>query len=211
MKTILSYVLLFNNLAYNAQEILVEEIRIECGNEYFSETSSSQPALIARGKASWCQYGYIYSIVSIGDTIKVEAFRNNLPFTGTAIDYDFAGNMIGRYEFQNGFIQNLETFYEDRVLRLKLSFQNGVPNGKHMSYYPNSNVEREFNYLNGFLNGELRTYFTDGTLTSQTNYKNGIMEGPFYYHYLNEVDIPTCYQRGFAINGVETITEDTCN
>ena len=30
-------------------------------------------------------------------------------------------------------------------------------------------------------------------------------------HDLNEVDLPTCYQRGFAFNGVETITEDTCN
>lgn len=211
MKITLSLLIVSFIHIYNAQEILVEEIRVECGNEYFSETSTSQPALIARGKATWCQNGFIYSIVSIGDTIKVEAFRNNLPFTGTAIDYDFAGNMIGRYEFKNGFIQKLETFYEDRVLKTKLSFENGVPNGKHMSYYPNSNIEREFNYLNGFLNGELRTFYSDGTLTSQTNYKNGIMEGPFYYHCLNEMDLPTCYQKGFAINGIETITEDSCN
>jgi antitoxin component YwqK of YwqJK toxin-antitoxin module len=196
---------------FHAQEILVEEIRIECGNEYFSETSSSQPALIARGKASWCQNGYIYSIVSVGDSVKVKAFRNGLSFTGTTIEYDPSGAMIGEYEFINGFMQKLQTFYVDGTVKTVLNFQNGTPDGKHIVFYPNGNIDREFVYKNGLLHGEIRTYDTDGTLVSLSNYKDNIMDGPFYHYYLNEVDLPTCYQRGFANNGVETITEDTCN
>ena len=211
MKTILSSLLLFNILTYNAQEILVEEIRIECGNEYFSETSSSQPALIVRGRASWCQDGYIYSIISVGDSVKVKAFLNGLPFTGTTVDYDSSGAMIGKYEFKNGIMHNLQTFYVDGTVKTVLNFQNGTPNGKHIVFYPNGNIDREFSYNSGLLHGEIRTYDTDGTLVSLSNYKHNVMDGPFYHYYLNEVDLPACYQRGFAINGVETITEDTCN
>jgi hypothetical protein len=211
MKLFLSASLFFFTGIFHAQEILVEEIRIECGNEYFSETSSSQPALIARGKASWCQYGYIYSIVSVGDSVKVKAFLNGLAFTGTTVDYDSSGVMIGKYEFLNGFMQKLQTFYLDGTVESVLNFQNGTPNGKHIVFYPNGNIEREFSYNSGLLHGEIRTYDTDGTLVSLSNYKDNIMDGPFYHYYLNEVDLPTCYQRGFAYNGIKTITEDTCN
>lgn len=181
MKLFLSATLFFFMGIFHAQEIPIEEIRIECGNKYFSETSSSQPALIVRGRASWCQDGYIYSIVSVGDSVKVKAFRNNILFTGTTIEYDPSGAMIGEYEFLNGFMQKLQTFYVDGTVKTVLNFQNGTPNGKHIVFYPNGNIDREFAYKKGLVHGEIRSYDSDGTLVSLSNYVNGITDGPFYY------------------------------
>ena len=91
-------------------QILVDEIHIACGNHFFNEINTHrQAAMLVRG--IFCGDSYFWSPISAGDTIQEIAYRGEDLFTGVCIDLDTAGNVMGRYTFQNGLIQKLEEFY----------------------------------------------------------------------------------------------------
>ena len=104
----------------NESEILVEEITIGCGNNFFSE-SESQNALIVRGK--WCGDSYFWAPISMGTQITEEAFRNNELFTGECIDQDSEGNLIAKYTFKNGKFISLSHFHKNGKVFQKYAFE----------------------------------------------------------------------------------------
>lgn len=169
----------------NESEILVEEITIGCGNNFFSE-SENQNAMIVRGK--WCGDLYFWAAISMGTQITEEAFRNSELFTGECVDQDSAGNQIAKYTFENGKLISLSHFHKNGKVFQKYSFDKGIPNG----------ISSE--------------YDTKGILYFSRTYEQGILNGPFYEIYYT--DDPDCRKRideGTYTNNEKLLNKSVCN
>lgn len=169
----------------NESEILVEEIKIGCGNNFFSE-SENQHAMIVRGK--WCGNSYFWTPISMGTLITEEAFRNNELFTGECVDRDSLGNLIAKYSFNNGKMISLVHFQKDGKIFQDFTFDNGIPNGISIEY------DRQ------------------GTLRFKRTYEQGVLNGPFYEIYYT--DDPDCQKRvdeGNYTNNEKLLIKSVCN
>ena len=169
----------------NESEILVEEIKIGCGNNFFCE-SKNQNAMIVRGK--WCGDLYFWAPISMGTQITEEAFHNNELFTGECIDQDSAGNIIAKYTFENGKFISISHFHENGKVFQKYAFDKGIPNG----------ISSE--------------YDTKGILYFSRTYEQGILNGPFYEIYYT--DDPDCRKRideGTYTNNEKLLNKSVCN
>jgi hypothetical protein len=165
-------------------EISVEEIKIGCGNNFFSE-AEDQHAMIVRGK--WCGDSYFWSPIGMGHKITEDAFRNNELFTGECVDRDSIGNLIAKYSFNNGKLISLVHFHKDGKIFQDYTFDNGIPNGISSEY------DRQ------------------GTLEFRRTYKQGILSGPFYEIYYT--DDPDCHKRvdsGIYRNGIKELLKSEC-
>ena len=148
---------LFLNSISLSQEINANQITIECGNNYFENTETSQPPLIVRGR--WCGDSYFWSMISIGDTLAELGFLDNELFTGKALAYDSLDNILARYIFENGLLQRIEQYFvndsnsELNNLHLLINMKNGIPHGvqRYYSWYGELKIEKSF--LEGILNG----------------------------------------------------------
>ncbi len=56
----------------------------------------------------------------------------------------------------------LTTFYEDKIIKEKIPFSNGVVSGTFKCFYQNGNIKDEIQYLNGEQTGERNEYFENG-------------------------------------------------
>lgn len=165
-------------------EILIEEIKIGCGNNFFFE-SQNQHAMIVMGQ--WCGNSYFWTPVNMGVKISEEAFRNDELFTGECIDRDSLGNIKAIYTFTKGKLISLVHFHNDGKIFQNYSFDAGIPNGI-------SSV-----------------YDQQGNLQFRRTYDHGVLSGPFYETYYS--DYPDCHKRieeGFYINGERKITKSRC-
>lgn len=134
-----------------SQEINAELITISCGSNYFSFTGTSQPPLIVRGK--WCGDSYMWVPINIGDTLLEMAFVDEEPFTGKSVAFDSTGNVIARYQFENGLIQKIDEFMGKDTLRYSLNLKNGIPHGSQKGYDWNGDLWMEKNFNEGVLDG----------------------------------------------------------
>ena len=140
-----------------AQEINANQITIECGNNYFSNTETSQPPLIVRGR--WCGDSYFWSMISIGDTLAELGFLDNELFTGKALAFDSLDNILARYIFENGFLQRIEQYFvndsnsELNNLHLLINMKNGIPHGVQRYYSWHEELQIEKSFQEGILNG----------------------------------------------------------
>jgi hypothetical protein len=130
-------------------------VTISNGRNYFSFTGTSQPPLIVRG--IWAEDAYMWVPLKIGDTLAEMAFVNEEPFTGKSVAFDSTGNVIARYQFENGLIQKIEEYMGIDTLRYSLNFKNGIPHGSQKGYSWN------------------------GALWMEKNFNEGILDGPFYW------------------------------
>lgn len=131
-------------------QILAEEIRIGCGNKFFSE-NEHQHALIVRG--IWCGNGYFWTPINIGDSITEQAFYNDELFTGDCFDVNADGVIIGKYSFENGKISLLQHFREDGSLAEEFRYRDGIPNGVNTDYFYTGEIRLKRTYDLGKLNG----------------------------------------------------------
>lgn len=182
---------LFLNSISLAQEINAEQITIECGNNYFKNTETSQPPLIVRGR--WCGDSYFWSIISIGDTLAESGFLDNELFTGTALAYDSLDNILARYIFENGFLQRIEQYFvndsnsELNNLHLLINMKNGIPHGvqRYYSWYEELQLEKSF--------------------------QEGILNGPFYSKQEREdYGLEPCVETGIYRMGEYEKTSEPC-
>jgi len=167
------------------EEILIEEIKIGCGNNFFFETDNNQHAMIVMGQ--WCGNSYFWTPVSLGVKISEEAFRDDKLFTGECIDRDTTGNLKAIYTFKVGKLISLIHFHKDGKIFQNYSFDAGIPHGI-------SSV-----------------YDQQGNLQFRRTFDQGVLSGPFYETYFS--DDPECHQRveeGFYINGEREITKSEC-
>jgi hypothetical protein len=131
-------------------QILAEEIRIGCGNKFFSE-NEHQHAMIVRG--IWCGNSYFWTPINIGDSITEQAFYNDELFTGDCFDINADGLIIGKYTFEKGKISSLQHFREDGSLAEEFRYQEGIPNGVNTDYFYNGEIRLKRTYELGKLNG----------------------------------------------------------
>ena len=165
-------------LAITSQsQILAERIVIACGSHFFSEDNHyNNPALVVRG--IWCGDSYFWAPISEGDSIKELAYMDGELFTGTCIDLDTNGLLLGKYTFENGLISRLEQFFE------------------------NGQKEREFNYQGGVPNGGASRFSSEGLLDSHFFFENGKRSG-YYYLSRDRTDwgLAPCIEFGKYENG----------
>ncbi|MFO8055522.1 MAG: hypothetical protein R6U19_10225 [Bacteroidales bacterium] len=76
-------------------------------------------------------------------------------------------------KYKNGVRQGVWEHYEDGVLVYKGRFEDGLPDGRHVSYYPNGNLKKEGEYNMGEKHGEWRSYTKDGQLFLVVTYRFG--------------------------------------
>lgn len=135
-----------------SQEILVDRITIACGNNYFDEDLNyNNPALLVRG--IFCQAAYYWTPIGQGDTLSELAYLDGLPFSGDCIDLDSNGILLGKYTFKEGFIQQLEEFYDSGEVYKRLHFQAGIPHGSALYFSKDGSLKDYFNFDNGQRSG----------------------------------------------------------
>ena len=182
---------LFLNSISLSQEINANQITIECGNNYFENTETSQPPLIVRGR--WCGDSYFWSIIDIGDTLAELGFLDNELFTGKALAFDSLDNILARYIFENGFLQRIEQYFENdsnselNNLHLLINMKNGIPHGvqRYYSWYEELQIEKSF--------------------------QEGILNGPFYWKKeRTDSGLEPCVETGIYRMGEYEQTSEPC-
>jgi hypothetical protein len=135
-----------------SQEILAEEIKIACGNHYFSEVNEyRQAALVVRGV--FCEDAFIWTPISEGDSLQEVAYRGDTLFTGVCIDLDTAGSLMGRYTFQDGLLLKLEEFHANGQVYKTFHYKDGIPNGPSIRIAENSALDSFFFFKQGARSG----------------------------------------------------------
>jgi hypothetical protein len=181
----LQFIFLEPSLVF-AQEVNAELVTISNGRNYFSFTGTSQPPLIVRG--IWAEDAYMWVPLNIGDTLAEMAFVNEEPFTGKSVAFDSIGNVIARYQFENGFIQKIDEYMGKDTLRYSINLKNGIPHGSQKGYDWN------------------------GDLWMEKNFNEGILDGPFYWS-MERVDygLEPCIETGIFHMGIYEKTSAPCS
>lgn len=156
-----------------AQPVPIESVRNSCGSGYFIDNESNQAAMLVRG--FFCGNSYLYTPIGIGDSIKELAFVDQALFSGVAEDYDSSNQVIGRYRFNEGVLQDLEEFMPNGTPILQLHFEQGKQHG----------VQRRYN--------------GNGMLEQMNTYNKGVLHGPFFDAWYGDFD--QCLVKGYAVFG----------
>ena len=90
-----------------------------------------------------------------------------------------------RLRHQNGvllldgmaFTGELLSHHADGVMQSLIDYQNGKRDGRHLSWYDESQIKSEAFYIAGRRNGEARGWWPDGQIQYQRVFKNGLLEG----------------------------------
>lgn len=61
-------------------------------------------------------------------------------------------------------------------------YENGLLNGRTITYYPNGNITEEIDYVNDVKEGINNYYSENGVLIKKLLYKDGTLHGPVYYY-----------------------------
>ena len=176
MKAVYLYLALIWTIGLFAQPVPIESVRNSCGSGYFIDNESNQAAMLVRG--FFCGNSYFYTPISFGDSIKELAFVGQALFSGVAEDYDSSNQVIGRYRFNEGLLQDLEEFMPNGTPILQLHFEQGKQHG------------------------EQRAYNRNGVLERMSTYVHGILHGPFFYAWYGDFD--QCVVKGSADYGSYT-------
>ena len=159
-----------------AQRLPIKSVRNSCGSGYFIDNESNQAAMLVRG--FFCGNSYFYTPISFGDSIIELAFVDQALFSGVAEDYDSSNQVIGRYRFNEGLLQDLEEFMPNGTPILQLHFEQGKQHG------------------------EQRAYNRNGVLERMSTYAHGTLHGPFFYAWYGDFD--QCVVKGSADYGSYT-------
>lgn len=71
---------------------------------------------------------------------------------------------------------------KENTLKSLETYEDGVKNGKTLSYYDNGQKAEEIHWQHGRKHGSWKTYFRNGTLRTETVYQHGELDG-FYNAY----------------------------
>ena len=196
MKTLLIIQLFACFASSITAQILVKEIRIECGNHFFSETDFSQPPLIVRGL--FCGNSFHWGPINEGDTITENAYRNGELFTGDCIAKNVNGEIIGKYSFVDSKLTSLMEFDSDCHLKQAFNYEKGIPNGSSTIYLKSGEVYAMRTYQNGILNGP----FIE---------KIGVVDKTVEVSDEDEsVAYKYCIEKGEYVNGIRQLKSKPC-
>jgi len=159
MKKILSIIITGLILNQATAQILAEEVKIGCGNNYFWVFDDSQAMIVNR---KWCGDSYLWTAIGIGAPYTEDAYYQDQLFTGTCTDLDSKGHVMAKYTFENGKLSAIQQFDRDGSLGLEGHFLNGIPHGESILYSKNGEIHNKYNFSNGVLDGEFYTVmYTD--------------------------------------------------
>ncbi|HMM12285.1 MAG TPA: toxin-antitoxin system YwqK family antitoxin [Bacteroidales bacterium] len=131
-----------------------------------------------------------------GEVLREENYRQG-KLDGLMTEYDQDGVVIAQGEYlddqregfwrlktggfteEGSYTEGMRTgtwkhFYSDGTLAFEGNFREDLPNGLHISYYPNGRKWEEGNWLMGRRNGEWKIWNQDGSLMLSILYVNGI-------------------------------------
>jgi len=148
MKAVYLFLALIWTIGLFAQPVPIESVRNSCGSGYFIDNESNQAAMLVRG--FFCGNSYFYT-------------RNQV---------------IGRYGFNEGLLQDLEEFMPNGTPILQLHFEQGKQHG------------------------EQRAYNRNGVLERMSTYVHGLLHGPFFYAWYGDFD--QCVVKGYVDHGSYT-------
>jgi hypothetical protein len=186
MKRLTLTLLAISSLLQSQAQLLVDRITIACGNNYFSEDEAyHNPALIVRG--IFCGDAYFWTPVSEGDTLTEMAYLDQEPFSGICVDLDSNGQLLGKYTFKNGLIQQLE------------------------EYHVNGKPFKVLHYIDGAPHGSASRLNQNGVLDSHFYFENGTRSG-YYYLTRDRTDwgLPPCIEFGKYIDGKAIVMTKPC-
>ena len=120
------------------------------------------------------------------------------PFSGIAKDYYEDKSLKVEVTYQNGKIEGKgKEYYPSGKLKSEAFFVDGLLQGKSIGYYENGNIEYEENYKDGELEGLIKTYYESGKIRTEINYKNDKLDGPAKEYYENgQIRILEGYKNG---------------
>ena len=86
-------------------------------------------------------------------------------------------------KFSNDLVEGVYTeWYEDGARRYVRSYKNGLPHGDHTSYYPAENgksqVQEKAHFVQGKPDGKHISYYSNGQMEHLLTYSNGVLDGP---------------------------------
>ncbi len=186
MKRLTFTLLAISSLLQSQAQLLVDRITIACGNNYFREDEAyHNPALIVRG--IFCGDAYFWTPVSEGDTLTEMAYLDQEPFSGICVDLDSNGQLLGKYTFKNGLIQQLE------------------------EYHVNGKPYKVLHYIDGAPHGSASRFNQNGVLDSHFYFENGTRIG-YYYLTRDRTDwgLPPCIEFGKYIDGKAIVMTRPC-
>ncbi len=147
MKRLTFTFLAISSLLQCQAQLLVDRIKIACGNHYFDEDINfNNPALIVRGV--FCQDSYYWTPISEGDVLTEMAYLYQEPFSGICVDLDSNGQLLGKYTFKDGLIQQLEEYHVNGQLYKVLHYIDGAPNGSASRFTQDGVLDSHFNFEN---------------------------------------------------------------
>ena len=117
--------------------------------------------------------------------------NSQTPFTGISVEY-----------YLDTIINNE---FEERVLKTRITFKDGIREGLKESFHPNSQLEVRGNYKNGLVEDGLYEYFDkDGNPTDTKEYINGeTFDIKFEYSDLGQPEEKTYYKNGREVSKTE--------
>ena len=98
-------------------------------------------------------------------------------YTSCSVDCKYL-NYLGGITYINGikYSGDCSSYYPDRTLSSKRSYEEGLDNGKWEFFHPNGNLETEGNYNKGVRIGKWTYFFENGSIKQISFYKNGLKD-----------------------------------
>ncbi len=119
--------------------------------------------------------------------------------------------IVAKISYNNGMKDGKAFFYhENGRLARKNNWKEGEKHGIEKTYYETGKVRTEFHYKNGTLHGGFHAFTSSGTLEITGKYVNGKKEGKWkYYDTQGNVEETIVYQSGVPENQDELVQDYT--
>jgi antitoxin component YwqK of YwqJK toxin-antitoxin module len=106
-------------------------------------------------------------------------YYSDNPFTGKSIlKYETTGKRAQEIHWRNGIIHGNKTeWFENGIVRMRMSFVNGFRHGKFSYYYDNGQMKMTGKYEKDVLQGEFNSFYRSGNPQYTYFYTDGVKNG----------------------------------
>jgi antitoxin component YwqK of YwqJK toxin-antitoxin module len=102
----------------------------------------------------------------------------------TGVDGEGAGPSFKTVQYKDGkAITHDKQYYDDGSVRMRITLEDGVANGRFSVFYQDSTLKETGFYKDGSKIGLFKTFWPNQKIQSQVKYENGQKTGPFLSYY----------------------------